>query len=71
MAKGTWKPITEPPKKDGKYLVHFYFKHRHPTDRMEVVYRNFVDGVCLRPYHVYAGEGSELLEWFDESQEED
>lgn len=72
MTRGTWKPVSDPPKKDGKYLVHFHFKYRHPTDCTEFVHRKFVDGVWLRPYYDVAfPEESELIEWLDESQEEE
>lgn len=70
MATGTWKPITEPPKEDGYYMVKFYFKYRHPTDRTVFAHREFIDGVWTVPYYDRAfPEESELLEWFDESQE--
>lgn len=70
MATRTWKPIAEPPKENGRYMVKFYFKYRHPTDRIELAYREFNDGVWTTPYYGFPKEDSELIEWLDESQEE-
>lgn len=65
MGNGRWKPISETPKKDGKYMVKFYFADRHVTDNIAGGYRTFRDGVWFRPYYSYQGDGSELYEWFD------
>lgn len=66
MIMGTWKPITDPPKKNGYYMVSFHFKYRHPTDSIELAHREFVDGVWKTPYYAYPKDDSELIEWFDE-----
>ncbi len=65
MATGTWKPITEPPKKDGRYMVKFYCKDRHATDRIDIVFRKFTDGAWAMPYLCFERDGSELYEWLD------
>lgn len=70
MVTGIWKPISEPPKKNGRYMVMFHFKYRHPTDNLEFAYREFIDGVWKTPYYGFPKDGGELIEWFDEGEEE-
>lgn len=68
--KGKWKDIeTDPPKKDGRYLVSFYFKYRHPCDCTEGGYRELKNGIWTRPYYSRPDEGSELYQWWDEDAE--
>jgi len=60
-----WKSISEPPKKSGRYLVEFYFKNRHETERIEVAFRDFIDGKWTPPYYSHKNDGGELFAWCD------
>ena len=41
IMENRYKPISENPSKDGKYLVKFYNPYMHETDRTEIVWRDF------------------------------
>ena len=63
MVHGEWIPATTPPTQDGCYMVRLYLPNRHPTDRIEIVYREYKDGQWIRPYYDSPNEGSELTAW--------
>ena len=63
MKYGSWKSIKEPPVKNGHYMVKFYFKDRHETDRTEIVFRDFENGEWTPSYCFNKNDGGELIAW--------
>lgn len=60
-----YRNIKQRPSKNETYLVKFYNKSMPEYDCTELVYREFKDGEWVNPVYSHAGDGYELVGWYE------
>lgn len=65
MMQNNYYEVSENPTIDGRYLVKFYNKNMPCYDNVEIVWREFRNGVWINPIYNYENDGYVLVGWYD------
>lgn len=60
-----YRTIDMQPEQDGRYLVKFYNSSMPEYDCIETAWRDFKDGEWIQPIYNYAGDGYQLVGWYE------